>query len=265
VSRQSTEELARKLLAAARAERPSEALGKRLQLLDPARQYGQASPGAAPARVRGRKAIAPRRIPWLVAACVAGIAGLGINVVWHSTPRAPQISAERVPTASSGEARVEPEHVIAPPPSPMAVAPSVPRSVQTRRPTSTSMKTPALTSPQTLAAPAPASGTLAGEIALLTQARAALRAGAGASALELLDQYAETRAGTALDLEATLLRIEALSATRQHARAAALAQRFVADHPNSALTDRAKSFIPKARAKHDPSKAPVAPAPQDGP
>ncbi|MET0413845.1 MAG: hypothetical protein ABW217_21225 [Polyangiaceae bacterium] len=85
--------------------------------------------------------------------------------------------------------------------------------------------------------------TLLDEIELLKRARSAQRAGEGARALALLDRYERERAGESLIAEATLLRIEVLAALGRKAAASELAQRFVRDNPNHALSDRARSFI----------------------
>lgn len=77
----------------------------------------------------------------------------------------------------------------------------------------------------------------------MERARTALRSGNGAQALELLDRHARERSGTALEAEATLLRIETLAALGRRSEASELAARFVRESPNSALGDRAKSFI----------------------
>jgi hypothetical protein len=85
--------------------------------------------------------------------------------------------------------------------------------------------------------------TLRAELELLKRARTALRSGDAAQALELLSLQARERTGNGLGAEATLLRIEALAARGRHGDASELAARFVRDNPNSALGDRAKSFI----------------------
>jgi hypothetical protein len=85
--------------------------------------------------------------------------------------------------------------------------------------------------------------TLLAELDLLKRARTVLRSGDAAQALDLLTRHARERTGNGLEAEATLLRIEALAALGQHADASELATRFVHENPNSALGDRAKSFI----------------------
>jgi hypothetical protein len=81
------------------------------------------------------------------------------------------------------------------------------------------------------------------ELALLKEARAALRSHDARHALELLDRHAAARTGDGLLAEATLLRIEAFAALGRRDEASGLAERFVRDNPHSALGDRAKSFI----------------------
>jgi hypothetical protein len=87
--------------------------------------------------------------------------------------------------------------------------------------------------------PPPAPAALATEVGLLKQAREALRQGDAARASSLLDAY-DSAHGSALRAEATLLRVEVLSAQGRSEPARALAQRFVAENPNSPLADRAR-------------------------
>ncbi|MEY2936151.1 MAG: hypothetical protein RL033_6900, partial [Pseudomonadota bacterium] len=81
------------------------------------------------------------------------------------------------------------------------------------------------------------------ELELLKRARSALRSGDGAQALELLEQREREHTRNGLDAEATLLRIETLTALGKPSDASDLATRFLRENPNSALGDRAKSFI----------------------
>lgn len=87
------------------------------------------------------------------------------------------------------------------------------------------------------------------ELQLLGQARARLRASEALQALELLDRHARERDNRGLDAEATLLRIETYAALGRSDDASALATRFLRDNPNSALGDRARSFIGSAPAR----------------
>jgi hypothetical protein len=97
--------------------------------------------------------------------------------------------------------------------------------------------------PQRATLPAAPALGLSEELALLKEARIALRAGEARRALDVLDRHARARAADGLHAEATLLRIEALAALGRRAEASQLAARFVHENPFNALADRAKSFI----------------------
>jgi hypothetical protein len=101
-----------------------------------------------------------------------------------------------------------------------------------------------------------AAAPLSAQIELLERARARLRAGDGAGALEAVDRYDSELYGTSLNDEAALLRIEALSATGRRSEASALAHGFVAAHPDSPLAERAQRF-----AIEEPSAATSVPSP----
>jgi hypothetical protein len=88
--------------------------------------------------------------------------------------------------------------------------------------------------------------TLLAELELLERAKTRLRSGDAGGALTLLDQHGRERAGRGLDAEATMLRIETYAALGRHGDASELAARFVRENRNSALADRAKSFIRNA-------------------
>jgi len=77
------------------------------------------------------------------------------------------------------------------------------------------------------AAPTRADGLLA-EVRQLDRVHSALRASQAELALRLLDEYAAAFPRAALTLEATVLRVRALSESGEHAAAAALARRTLA-------------------------------------
>lgn len=87
--------------------------------------------------------------------------------------------------------------------------------------------------------PAP---TLAEEIALLDEARAALTAHQSARVLALVERYEREIGGTRLRAEASLLRIEAVAQSGRIGDARKLAERFIADNPGNPLTDRARAL-----------------------
>jgi len=86
------------------------------------------------------------------------------------------------------------------------------------------------------------------EIRLLDHARAALLQHAPARALERLGQYAQRFPRGALRQEAAVLRIEALREQGDPARAAALAQEFLAKHPGSPHAERVMAAAASAKA-----------------
>jgi len=82
------------------------------------------------------------------------------------------------------------------------------------------------------------SSDLAGELAALDGAAKAIQAGNGAGALTLLDAYTRTFPHGNLDLEAKVLRAEALERAGRHDEAALRARSFVAHYPTSPLAAR---------------------------
>jgi len=272
--------LAATLFAAGRAERPGPALGRRLSLIEP-------SSAALPAPARQRQSAAPRlrasrahsALPlWLAAAALlAGGAGLWLSGDREApirisperesrgvstTPRKQAEAAEQVlkreaaaeattaerPALDDGPERRASPSPPRPPPRRALAEPVVdaPRSAAPPAAAPQRAETPTTTTPAA-ASPRAQPLTLSAELDLLKRARAALRSGAGEQALGLLDQHSHERGGNGLDAEATLLRIEALSALGRQDEASQLATRFVAANPNNALGDRARSFIRRAQ------------------
>ena len=84
---------------------------------------------------------------------------------------------------------------------------------------------------------------LGGEIALMDQARTALRLGAPQSALGTLEQYRIRFPRGSFGQEAQALRIEALAANGSRARAVGLANEFLAHYPNSPHSDRLRRIV----------------------
>lgn len=86
-----------------------------------------------------------------------------------------------------------------------------------------------------LAVPA---STLGQEVALLDSARQALTAGDAERALSLISSYRRRFPEGALQQEATVLEVDALEAKGRAAQATDLKQQFLAEHPESAHTQR---------------------------
>jgi hypothetical protein len=76
------------------------------------------------------------------------------------------------------------------------------------------------------------------EIRLLDQARSAVRSGASARALRTLAKYEQRFPRGQFRQEVQVLRMEALSQSGESGRAAVLAKKFLAEHPNSPHVER---------------------------
>jgi hypothetical protein len=160
----------------------------------------------------------------LALAVTGAVVGLRSTASHHPTTR-PIATA---PAVVLGPAPVAPEPIAAPTTAPATAATL--RAVE--RPASRSARA----HHHALAAATPSE--LRAEIALVDAARSAVATGADDRALSLLNRYDSSyRAGT-FRPEATALRIEALDHLGRTAQARALAQRFIAAHPDSPLADR---------------------------
>jgi hypothetical protein len=84
---------------------------------------------------------------------------------------------------------------------------------------------------------------LAGEVAMLDQARSAFVAGDGERTLDLLGRYSREFPGAVLNHEATLLRIEALFLTGSPDAASSLGREFLATYPNSTHASRVRRLL----------------------
>jgi hypothetical protein len=80
------------------------------------------------------------------------------------------------------------------------------------------------------------------ELVALDAVRAALAQGNGQGAILLLDAYAQTCPHGRLELEADLLRMEALTRSGQPDAAARRATAFLKRHPTSMLAARARGY-----------------------
>lgn len=85
-------------------------------------------------------------------------------------------------------------------------------------------------------------GSLAEEVAQLQKAKLALKGGKPAEALSELNVYAQRFPRPRLGAEATVVRIEALSASGSSERAKSMAEGFLAKNPNSPYAARLRSL-----------------------
>lgn len=243
MSRDSLDELARRLWASGANERAPEALRARIL----ARAGGRSLESAERvARTRLSKTWL-----WLAAAFGLFALALALGVRANLQREAPTIGAEapsrgfrpaRAPLAN-GDARSD--SPAAPPrrkpTGPTETAPAGPIDSPRRGVSRPAASRLAATSPASAEAREPP--TLAEEVRMLQEARALMRAGDHAGALRALDGYVRTARGSNLSSEASLLRMEALAGSGRGAEASLLARRFVDQNPNSSLVDRARSFL----------------------
>jgi hypothetical protein len=221
VSDESLDEEAARLFEACRAERPSDSVRERVLALEP-----------RAARQRSR---------WVGAALVLAAAGALLALGLRARRTAgPSIGAERLVAS----------------PARVVEATATPKPSLSNEPNPTASSTPTSRKPVPKPQAAPTTPlTLEEETQALERARASLAAGEPGAALATLDAYQKARGGT-LALEATLLRIQALSAAGRTSEASELAQRFVAANPNSPLVDRARRYLtPRASGASRPSEA----------
>jgi hypothetical protein len=130
--------------------------------------------------------------------------------------------------------------VTAPPPTlaPPAPAPPSPAAAIEAAPTSPAPATPG----RAARVPTP-SADLGAEIAFLDSARAAVSAGAGRRALDILRGYQSRYPSGSFRPEATAIKIEALAKLGRNAEARALATQFVAEHRGSLLAARVAELV----------------------
>jgi hypothetical protein len=201
-----------------------------------------ATPATA-AAVLGKGAVALLVVKWVAVGAVAGatcaVAANAVQAGRHpSASEAPAVLRTRPPEPEPAASSSEP--AIAP--SATEVAPAAPSSarvvaVRAFEPT-----------PAAVASSGPGTAQrLSREIALLDQARAALKRGDGAAALAALDQrQAEVGAGL-LEPEATVTRVEALLGQGNRVAASTLVDRFLTEHPRGVHADRLRSLLAGAR------------------
>jgi hypothetical protein len=87
------------------------------------------------------------------------------------------------------------------------------------------------------------SAILSAELAMVEGARSLLSNGDARSALSVLDTYSRMYAHGHLELEAEVLRIDALSRSGQPDAASKRAETFLRKHPNSVLANRVRGFL----------------------
>jgi len=211
VSLDSLAERAAELFEAARQEPAPEATRQRIA----------AALRAQPNRVIAAQSRRSRRTVVRVTFAVAAAAlAAGALILVQRTADPVDISAEAPTPPTTEEAAVAPVQAQ---PRPSATSPAPRRPAANRA-----------------SARAPAS--LEQELASVQRARAALGRGDARAALAELDQFGRSLGWRQLTVEAKLLRIEALDRAGRADEARNLARRFVKQHPDNPLVDRARTF-----------------------
>jgi hypothetical protein len=211
VSGDPLDERAAELFEAARQEPAPEATRQRI---------------AAALRARPKQAIATesRRSGWPIVRVTLAVAAAalvaGAMILKQRAADSVDISAEVLTPPTAEERTVAPVQV---PPVPSAAVSAAPRPTVKR-------------------APARAPASLEQELASVQRARAALGRGDALAALAELDRFDRGPGWRRLAVEARLLRIEALAQAGRADEARDLARRFVEQHPNNPLVDRARAF-----------------------
>jgi len=169
---------------------------------------------------------------WIVAGLIVGgsTAGLGLAVTQEET--AATVLPTRMPVTPA-EVRSEPPAVVQ-----KRARPAVEPEAETLPEPVAEPATPTAPLPK----PPAAKPTLTEELAAVDAASSALRAGDGAGAIRMLDEYARRFPRGRLRLEASVLRIEALAKTGQRAEASRRAKAFLKRYPNSVLAPRLKRY-----------------------
>jgi len=216
--------LERSLLEAMRAERPGPRLSRRMR-----RAIGL-----------GGTLVAVKLLGSGLAAAAIVASGIAITSMMENDAPAP-------PPAAPGSARIV-ERVAPPAPPPSAAeaheesAPPSPSAAPRPVPQDAGQRA-AAPRPSPPPAKIDAESALREEIRLLDGARAALRRGAPKQAREELDRYAARFPRGAFRQEASVLRIEALGASGERARATALARDFLRQHPESPHAERVARML----------------------
>jgi hypothetical protein len=248
--REPLDDLADRLFAAARRERPSDAVREGALNATRTGKVESASDESERAAAPAANVVSRRRSrrPIYVALALAAAALTG--VLLDRARREPPVAIG--PEAPSARWRAEATPPVPATPELSLSAESIPEQAPKRAlprltphesvPQKLLPRATAEPSPVESAAPPRAPATLSEEVAALDRARSALGGGDASTALRALDDYDHVLHGTRLSEEATLLRVEALSRSGQAAAASRLAQAFIRANPGSPLAERARGF-----------------------
>jgi hypothetical protein len=184
------------------------------------------------------------RAPWAIGGAIGAAAITAGVSFWPAAHSSPPASSARPALTAPQANPVAPQapalRLDEPPPNAPGVAPAEPPSVTPSRGPAPAEGAPA-------AAPV-ASQSLADELAMLETARRALVRGEPRRTLSVLDEHAQSFRRPRLLTEAAVLRIEALVASGDRARASRLGKDFLARHGNGPYERRVRSLIGDQRS-----------------
>jgi hypothetical protein len=213
--------LERRMLEAAGAERPSLELTNRMR-----QAVGLSASGVGATALAATKGTG---LAWISAGIVAAAIVGGAVGVWSSSRHAGATAVAR-PAAPVQCAVSSPAS--SPEPTTLASSAGTPLGARHAHVSQHRGRV-------AVAAPAePARADLRGEIALVDEARTALRDQLPKRALALLRRYSTTYPEGTFGPEVEALRVEALDGSGQHRLAQSLAREFVVRHPESPLAER---------------------------
>jgi len=214
--------LERRMLEAAGGERPSPELTNRMR-----QAVGISASGMGATALAATKATG---LAWISAGIVAAAIVGGAVGIWTSSRHGGGATANRRPAApvlcavSTPSSLPKPASSLAPVEAPPAARPAHIAHNRTRLAVAATAE--------------PKRGDLRDEIALVDEARTALREQSPRRALALLHRYSAAYPEGTFGPEVEALRVEALDGSGQHRLAQSLARDFVVRHPESPLAER---------------------------
>ncbi len=233
-------DLERTLLQAARDERPSPEMTRRmaagLGISVGAAVTAAAAPVAAAPVVAANSALGGWVAAGVLAAAAVAAGVVGVRA--SSAPAKPAVHAKAAAPAIAAPA------VVTPPADTPVAAPVAARDTRSERSERIERIEKVRRRPAAAPAAVPAAD-LRDQIALLDAARTAVKAGSSERALVLLQRYDASYPAGAFRPEALALRIEALSQDGRRAEAQALAREFLTRYPHSPVADRVARVVQK--------------------
>lgn len=209
--------------------------------------------GAAPGAVKALQGAAAKLGAKWLAVAIGALGVTGTVAAVHGSNTRSHVRAEEV-HAPAGVKALEPAPLPGPAPTELsaplaapAPKPEEPATETKPRPLETSPRVRTLARNQgavrSIESSPEGARSIALEIRSLDRVRALLENHDARAALAQLDDYSRSNPRGALGQEATLLRIEALVATGDTARAGALAEKFLRDHPKALHEKRLRTLV----------------------